>query len=193
MKFVLLIHSNPQPWGHPTGDYIAAQRALPKEQQAQLNAEFEAVMAEMQEKGAQNAYMTKHIEVSDDYAYYQAKKVRANLYANQAELLASLPNAAEPATQARIAAAKATAQRLEDDPKADGGKQVLEKVEAHKVQREQQFHRYELFEIVVGALQIAIVLASVSVVTRIRSLAHAAGLIGAGAIVCGVLITIAVL
>ena len=150
-------------------------------------------LAEMQEKGAQNAYMTKHIEVSDDYAFYQAKKARSNLYANQAELLASLPNAADPAVQARVAAAKATAQRLEDDPKSEGSKQVLEKVEKHKVQREEQFHRYELFEIVVGALQIAIVLASVSVVTRIRSLAHAAGVIGAGAIVCGVLIAIAVL
>ncbi len=51
MKFVILIHSNPRPWGHPTGDYIADQQALPKEQRAQRNAEFEAVMAEMQEQG----------------------------------------------------------------------------------------------------------------------------------------------
>ena len=150
-------------------------------------------VAEMQEKGAQNAYMTKHIEVSDDYAFYQAKKARASQSLQQAELLASLPNAAEPAVQVRIAAAKATAQRLEDDPKTEGGKQLLEKVEQDKAQREQQFHRYELFEIVVGALQIAIVLASVSVVTRIRPLAHVAGLVGGAAIVCGVLIAVAVL
>jgi len=51
VKFVILIHSNPRPWGHPTGDYIADQQALPKEQRAQRNAEFEAVMAEMQEQG----------------------------------------------------------------------------------------------------------------------------------------------
>ncbi len=51
MKFVILIHSNPRPWGHPTGDCIAEQQALPKEQRAQRNAEFEAVMAEMQEQG----------------------------------------------------------------------------------------------------------------------------------------------
>ena len=23
MKYVILIHSNPQPWGHPTGNYNA--------------------------------------------------------------------------------------------------------------------------------------------------------------------------
>jgi hypothetical protein len=150
-------------------------------------------LAEMQEKGAQNAYMTSHIEVSDDYAFYQSKKLRANLYAQEAELLASLPNAADPAVQARIATAHATATRLEDDEKGIGSKQLLAQAEAHKVLREQQFHRYELFEIVVGALQIAIVLASVSVVTRIKALATGAGVIGAAAIVCGVLITIAVL
>ncbi len=150
-------------------------------------------LAEMQEKGAQNAYMTHHIEVSDDYAFYQAKTVRANLYATEAETLASLPNAADPAVRARIDAARATAARLEDDDKTQGRKQLLAQAEAHKEQREAQFHRYELFEIVVGALQIAIVLASVSVVTRIRSLAWAAGAIGAGAIVAGVLISLAIL
>lgn len=51
VKFVILIHSNPQPWGHPTGDYIAEQRALATEQREQLEAEFEAVMTEMQEQG----------------------------------------------------------------------------------------------------------------------------------------------
>lgn len=147
-------------------------------------------LAEMQEKGAQNAYMTRHIEVSDDYAFYQAKTVRANLYTTQADLLASLPNAADPAIKARIDADRATAARLEDDEKTQGRKQLLAQAEAHKEQREAQFHRYELFEIVVGALQIAIVLASVSVVTRVRPLAFGAGLIGAGAIVAGVLISL---
>ncbi|UZX02252.1 hypothetical protein F8G81_06195 [Arthrobacter sp. CDRTa11] len=32
MKFAVLIHSNPQPWGHRTGDYLAENLALPKEQ-----------------------------------------------------------------------------------------------------------------------------------------------------------------
>lgn len=51
MKFVILIHSNPQPWGHPTSDFLAAHQALPKEQQELLNAEFEAVMTELEANG----------------------------------------------------------------------------------------------------------------------------------------------
>ncbi len=51
MKFVILIHSNPQPWGHPTGDYVAEHQALPQEQRDQLTAEFEALLAELQDRG----------------------------------------------------------------------------------------------------------------------------------------------
>lgn len=51
MKFVILIHSNPQPWGHPSSDFLAEHQALPEEQRDHLNAEFEAVMAEMEANG----------------------------------------------------------------------------------------------------------------------------------------------
>ena len=51
MKYVILIHSNPQPWGHPTSDYLAAHQALPDEVRKRLNAEFEQVMAELQANG----------------------------------------------------------------------------------------------------------------------------------------------
>ena len=44
MKFVILIHSNPQPWGHPTGDYVAENLALPRQQRDQMSAEFEALL-----------------------------------------------------------------------------------------------------------------------------------------------------
>ena len=32
MKYVILIHSNPEPWGHPTSDYLEAFLELPQEQ-----------------------------------------------------------------------------------------------------------------------------------------------------------------
>jgi hypothetical protein len=51
MKFVILIHSNPQPWGHPTGDYVAENLALPKEQREQMNAEFDALLTQLQANG----------------------------------------------------------------------------------------------------------------------------------------------
>ena len=51
MKYVIMIHSNPQPWGHPTSDYLAAHQALPAETRARLMAEFEQVMGELQANG----------------------------------------------------------------------------------------------------------------------------------------------
>jgi hypothetical protein len=51
MKYVILIHSNPQPWGHPTSDFVAEHQALPTEQREGLNSDFEKVMAEMSDRG----------------------------------------------------------------------------------------------------------------------------------------------
>ncbi|MFC9432223.1 YciI family protein [Nocardia sp. NPDC057030] len=51
MKYVILIHSNPRPWGHPTGDYLPEVQAMPQEQRDRLNSDFEKLLGEMQEKG----------------------------------------------------------------------------------------------------------------------------------------------
>lgn len=51
MKYVIMIYSNPQPWGHPTADYLAAHQALPEEVRGRLNAEFEQVMSELSASG----------------------------------------------------------------------------------------------------------------------------------------------
>ena len=51
MKYVVLIHSNPQPWGHPTSEFLAAHQELPAEERECLNAEFESVMTEMSASG----------------------------------------------------------------------------------------------------------------------------------------------
>lgn len=51
MKYVILIHSNPQPWGHPTGDYVAEHQALPQKQRDQMNKEFDTLLEQMQAAG----------------------------------------------------------------------------------------------------------------------------------------------
>ena len=137
-------------------------------------------LAEMGEKGAQNAYLTHHIALSDDWAFYQAKNARATVWAVQAGILANLPNAADAGPQAEIKRAKENEARLRDEPRSgDGMKQLAERATVQRAERDEAFHRYHQFELVVGALQIAIVLASVAVVTRILWLAVGAGVIGA--------------
>jgi hypothetical protein len=51
MKYVILIHSNPQPWGHPTSDFVAEHQDLPQEQRDKLSADFEALLEELSERG----------------------------------------------------------------------------------------------------------------------------------------------
>ena len=51
MKFVILIHSNPEPWGHPTSHYTAAGRAIPTQQRAEQDRQFEALLTEMSAAG----------------------------------------------------------------------------------------------------------------------------------------------
>ena len=51
MKYVILIHSNPQPWGHPTSDFIAEQQALPAAQRQAMTDAFESTLTELSERG----------------------------------------------------------------------------------------------------------------------------------------------
>jgi hypothetical protein len=148
-------------------------------------------IAEMAEKGAQNEYLTHHIALSDDWAFYQAKNARATLLSAEAAILANLPNGADAGPQAEIKRAREAEARLRDEPQTgEGMKQLADRAAVQKAERDAAFERYHKSELVVGALQIAIVLASVSVVTRIVALALGAGAIGAIAAAYGFMVGI---
>ena len=148
-------------------------------------------LSELGEKGAQNGYLTHHIQASDDWAQFQAKTIRMNMYAIQADSLALAPNATDPAIVKKIADARATATRMDNDPEGGNGrKQMTIKAKASEHLRDEAFHTYHLFERVVGALQLAIVLASVAVVTQVRQLAWAGGLLGGAAAAYGVFVAL---
>ena len=51
MKYVILIHSNPEPWGHPTGSLTAEGRALSQEEHDRMDREFEALLTEISASG----------------------------------------------------------------------------------------------------------------------------------------------
>ena len=142
-------------------------------------------LAEIGGKSAQNAYLTNHIAVSDDWALYQAKNLRQTVRGSEISILENLPNAADPAIQARIKEAQEYRVRMRDEPGRDGMKQMAEQAKQRAHLRDHAFHLYHNYEYTVGALEIAIVLASVSVVTRMRPLTVGAGLIGLAAAVFG--------
>jgi len=139
-------------------------------------------ICDMGAKSAQNAYLTHHIAVSNDFSFFQAKNVRATVRAAEASILENLPNApGNDAIAARIKAAREQEARLRDEPGADGMKQLLAMAERDKALRAAAEHNYHALEFAVGLLQISIVLASVAVVTRMVMMAYGAGIMGGGA------------
>ena len=140
-------------------------------------------LSEIGAKSSQTAYVTHLIGASDTWGFYQAKNLRANLRNSQAVLMQSLPNADQPAVQERIKAALAEESRMRDEPGSnDGMKQLKVRADALEQERDHAFHLYHGYEFTSGALEISIVLASVSVVTRIRALGFFAA--GFGALAC---------
>src|SRR5271157_4464268 len=93
-------------------------------------------LADMGEKQAQNEYLTHHIAVSDDWAFYQAKNVRATVLAAEATLLANLPNADDPGRQAEIKRARDNEARMRDEPQGDGMKQLAERAKRQEAVRD---------------------------------------------------------
>lgn len=51
MKYVVLIHSNPQPWGHPTGDFVGENLALPTDRREAMARDFDALLTELSSQG----------------------------------------------------------------------------------------------------------------------------------------------
>jgi Domain of unknown function (DUF4337) len=136
-------------------------------------------VTEMGEKASQNAYLSHHVQAADYWGFFQAKNIRSTVQTAAVEMMEALPNAADPAVRQRIDAARAEAARLRDDPEGGtGSKQIEALARREEAARGVSFHKYHLFEATVGALQLSIVLASVSVITRVGWLAYASGAIG---------------
>ncbi|HET6308414.1 MAG TPA: DUF4337 domain-containing protein [Rhodopila sp.] len=136
-------------------------------------------MAEIGGKASQTEYLTHHVALSNEWAFYQSKNQRAIIKGSEVDVLASLPNATDPAIQGRIKEAQDYIKRMRDDPEGgEGMKQLAATARDQEVLRDEAGHRYHLYEYAVGALEIAIVLASVSVLTRVFALAVAAAAIG---------------
>jgi len=147
-----------------------------------------ALFLALAEAGAKNAEhrSTEHnIESSDLFNFYQAKKIRSTIAETAAQafeverVAASEPKAQE-AFAKQIGDWKAVVARFEKDPKKpeDSLEAIQERALAAAEARELSNRRLEHFEYASGALQIAIVLASASIITGMTVLVWLAGGLG---------------
>ena len=148
-----------------------------------------AVLAitEFAAKDAQTDYLTNHIAASDTWAQYQAKSVRRTILTAQADLLESMPATSDPQVKKRIADSRANAERMRSEPGADGMEQLTEKAHDQEHERDHAMHRNHMLEIASGGLQIAIVLASISVVINLPAFMLVSVLVGAASAIYALL------
>jgi hypothetical protein len=174
-------------------DALERQKEEPKDDHGRRTALLIGVLAavlalsEMAERSSQNAYLARNIGVANEYAFYQARVTRALILNQTATLLQAMPPT--PDTAKKIADAQAEAKRItEDSDRGNGLKQIQARADAGARERELELHKYEWFEIVTSALQIAIVLASVSVVIQWKMVAYVGAAMGAAAAVLALLV-----
>lgn len=145
-------------------------------------------------KAAQTESISENVAAANLWAFFQAKSIRQTTLKTAAEQLQLQADAAtEPAAKAalsgRIDGWLKTVARYEDEPSTgEGRKQLVERAKHAEERRDLALAKYHHFELASAAFQIAIVLASATIITGALALAWVSGvltLIGIGFTVIG--------
>jgi len=153
-------------------------------------------LSEMLGKGAQTESITENVAAANLWAFFQAKSIRLTTVRTAAEQLQAQADtiadaAARAALTQRIESWQKTAARYDDEPETgEGRKQLAERAKHAEHARDLAMARYHHFEVASAAFQIAIVLASATIITGMIVLAWGAGLLmlaGIGFTLIGIL------
>jgi len=133
-------------------------------------------------KGAQTESISKNVEASNLWAFFQAKSIRRTTVqtaAEQAKLgLSAGDDATKAAVQKQIDDWQKTAARYRSEPETgEGSEQLSERAKHAEEERNLAEAKYHHFELASAAFQIGIVLASATIITGIIALAWISGLL----------------
>jgi uncharacterized protein DUF4337 len=134
-------------------------------------------------KGAQTESISKNVEASNLWAFFQAKSIRRTTVQTAAEqgklsLGAAGDDAAKAAVQKQIDDWQKTAARYRSEPDTgEGTEQLSERAKHAEEERDLATAKYHHFELASAAFQIGIVLASATIITGIVALAWISGLL----------------
>ena len=134
-------------------------------------------------KGSQTESISKNVEASNLWAFFQAKSIRRTVVeatSEQARLSLSVmgDETAKAALQTQIDAWQKTAARYRSEPETgEGSEQLAARAKVAEEARELAMARYHHYELASAAFQIGIVLASATIITGIVTLAWISGLL----------------
>ena len=138
-------------------------------------------------KSAQTSALGYNIEASNLWAFFQAKTIRQTTLRAAAEQMEVLSESEKAKKQ--IDTWKKTAARYQDEPDTgEGRNQLAERAKVAEKKRDLALAAYHHFEMSSASVQIAIVLASASIITTMPALfwtAGALGVVGVGFSVIG--------
>jgi hypothetical protein len=128
-------------------------------------------------KSAQTSALSYNIEASNLWAFFQAKTIRQTTLRTAAEQLDA--SVATEAAKKQSAKWRDTAQRYQDEPDTgEGRNQLAARAKAAEKKRDLSLAAYHHYELSSAAVQIAIVLASASIITAIPALVWLSGTLG---------------
>ena len=135
-------------------------------------------------KGAQTDSISKNVEASNLWAFFQAKSIRRTVVeatSDQARLSLGVmgDDAAKAALEKQIENWKKTAARYRSEPETgEGSEQLASRAKEAEKARDLSMARYHHYEVASAAFQIGIVLASSTVITGMVVLSYFAGVLG---------------
>jgi hypothetical protein len=134
-------------------------------------------------KSAQTQSISKNVESSNLWAFFQAKSIRRTMVQTQADqaklsLRLATDDATKAALQKQIDDWQKTAARYRSEPSTgEGQDQLAERAKHAEHERDLAMAKYHHFELASAAFQIAIVLASATIITGMIVLAWISGLL----------------
>ena len=134
-------------------------------------------------KGAQTESISKNIEAANYWSFFQAKSIRRTAVQTAAEgLKITVPSitdeAQKAAAQKQIDEWQKTAARYRSEPETnEGTEQLAERAKHSEEERDTAAAKYHNFELASAGFQIAIVLASATIITGIIGLAWISGVL----------------
>ena len=175
---------------HETSEMIEETEAKSGKNRTALTISILAMALAIASLGGSNAakeITQENILAANSYAFYQAKSIRQTslkIAATDLELqllsAPDMPTVAKEAMQKKIEDYKKTIERYESEPETkEGKKELLVVAKEHEAVRNHAMRQDPWFDYAEGALQIAIVLLSVSIVAGLPVLFWAGAALGA--------------
>ncbi len=134
-------------------------------------------------KGAQTESISKNVEASNLWAFFQAKTIRRTTVQTAAEhaklgIGTAADDATRAAVQKQIDEWQKTAARYRSEPSThEGSEELAERAKHAEEERNLATEKYHHFELASAAFQISIVLASATIITGMIWLAWVSGIL----------------